>query len=190
MGGYSDSLGQYRSDVTRITTANDTATNATSITAARHVSVGMYQSDNSYIIGGYNTSGATTNTIYKYAMNTDTASNTSVTDSVNNAQGYAISNSVWAYRVNGVSVTSANNIKLTYSTETTSTGSNSPESSLQLFQGVASATATVGYVWTGYRNFTLNRAYHKLTFSTETWTNNSYTTGDTNSGWITSGSGA
>ena len=190
MGGYSDSLGQYRSDVTRIITANDTAVNTTAIPAARHVSVGMYQSDNSYIIGGYNTSGATTNTIYKYAMNTDTASNTSVTDSVNNAQGYAISNSVWGYRVNGVSVTSANNIKLTYSTETTSTGSNSPESSLQLFQGVASVTATVGYNWTGYRNYTLNRAYHKLTFSTETWTNNSYTTGDTNSGWITSGSGA
>jgi hypothetical protein len=190
MGGYTDALGQYRADTTYITTSTDTATNATSITAARHVSVGMYQSNNSYIIGGYNTSGATTNTIYKYAMNTDTASNTSVTDSVNNAQGYAISNSVWGYRVNGVSVTSANNIKLTYSTETTSTGSNSPESSLQLFQGVASATATVGYIWTGYRNFTLNRAYHKLTFSTETWTNNSYTTGDTNSGWITSGSGA
>jgi hypothetical protein len=61
---------------------------------------------------------------------------------------------------------------------------------VQLFQGVATVTSTVGYVWTGYRNFTLNRAYHKLTFSTETWTNNSYTTGDTNSGWITSGSGA
>jgi len=61
---------------------------------------------------------------------------------------------------------------------------------LQLFQGVCSATATIGYVWTGYRASTLNRAYHKLTFSTETWSNNSYTTADTNSGWINGNSGA
>jgi hypothetical protein len=190
MGGYSDSLGQYRSDTTYITTASDTATNATAITAARHVSVGMYESNNAYILGGYTTGGGSTSTIYKYAMNTDTASNTSISESSNMAQGYSFSNASWAYRANGATVTNASNIKLTYSTETKSTGSNSPESSLQLFQGVASATATVGYVWTGYRNFTLNRVYHKLTFSTETWSNNSYTTGDVNSGWITSNSGA
>ena len=190
MGGYSDSLGQYRSDTTYITTASDTATNTTSISAALHVSVGMYENNNAYILGGYTTGNGTTNAIYKYAMNTDTASNTSITESSNMAQGYAFSNASWGYRATGATVTNASNIKLTFSTETKSTGSNSPEGSLQLFQGVATATSTVGYVWTGYRNFTLNRAYHKLTFSTETWTNNSYTTGDTNSGWITSGSGA
>jgi len=190
MGGYSDSLGQYRSDTTYITTASDTATNTTSISAALHVSVGMYENNNAYILGGYTTGNGSTNAIYKYAMNTDTASNTSITESSNMAQGYAFSNASWGYRANGATVTNASNIKLTFSTETKSTASNSPEGSLQLFQGVATATSTVGYVWTGYRNFTLNRAYHKLTFSTETWTNNSYTTGDTNSGWITSGSGA
>ncbi len=190
MGGYSDTLGQYRSDTTYITTASDTATNTTAITDARHVSVAMYENNNAYILGGYNSSGASTSTIYKYAMNTDTASNTSITESSGMAQGYAFSNASWGYRANGATVTNASNIKLTFSTETKSTGSNSPEGSLQLFQGIATATSTVGYVWTGYRNFTLNRAYHKLTFSTETWTNNSYTTGDTNSGWITSGSGA
>jgi len=190
MGGYSDSLAQYRADNTYITTSTDTATNATSITAARHVSVGMYESYNVYILGGYTTGGGSTNTIYKYVMNTDTPSNTSITESTNMAQGYSFSNASWAYRANGATVTNTSNIKLTYSTETKSAGSNSPETSLQLFQGVASATATIGYVWTGYRNTTLNRAYHKLTFSTETWTNNSYTTGDTNSGWINGSSGA
>ena len=69
-------------------------------------------------------------------------------------------------------------------------GTAGPESSIYFYQGVASATSTVGYVWTGYRSSTLNRLYHKLTFSTETWSNNSYTTADTNSGWITSNSGA
>jgi hypothetical protein len=190
MGGYSDSLAQYRADTTYITTSNDTATNTTAISAAGHLGAAMYQSNNTYILGGYNSSGATTSTIYKYAMNTDTPSNTSISETASNAQSYAFSNSSWGYRANGLSVGSTNNTKLTFATETRSAGTNSPESSLQLFQGVASATATVGYIWTGYRNFTLNRAYHKLTFSTETWTNNSYTTGDTNSGWITSGSGA
>ena len=190
MGGYSDSLGQYRSDTTYITTASDTATNTTAISAALHVGVAMYENNNAYILGGYTTGNGSTNAIYKYAMNTDTASNTSITESSNMAQGYAFSNASWGYRANGATVTNASNIKLTFSTETKSTGTNSPEGSLQLFQGVSTVTSTVGYVWTGYRNFTLNRAYHKLTFSTETWTNNSYTTGDTNSGWITSGSGA
>jgi len=190
MGGYSDSLGQYRSDTTYITTSSDTATNTTAISAALHVSVGMYENNNAYILGGYTTGNGSTNAIYKYVMTTDTASNTSITESSNMAQGYAFSNASWGYRANGATVTNASNIKLTFSTETKSTGTNSPEGSLQLFQGVSTVTSTVGYVWTGYRGFTLNRAYHKLTFSTETWTNNSYTTGDTNSGWITSGSGA
>ena len=190
MGGYSDTLGQYRTDTTYITTSTDTATNTTAISAALHVSVGMYENTTAYILGGYTTGNGTTTGIYKYVMTTDTASNTSITESSNMAQGYSFSNSSWGYRANGATVTNASNIKLTFSTETKSTGTNSPEGSLQLFQGVSSATSTVGYVWTGYRNFTLNRVYHKLTFSTETWTNNSYTTADTNSGWITSGSGA
>lgn len=190
MGGYSDSLAAYRSDTTYISTSTDTATNTTAISAALHVSVGMYENNNAYILGGYTTGNGSTNAIYKYVMTTDTASNTSITESSNMAQGYSFSNSSWGYRANGATVTNASNIKFTFATETKTTGTNSPETSLQLFQGVSSATSTVGYVWTGYRNFTLNRAYHKLTFSTETWSNNSYTTADTNSGWITSGSGA
>ena len=190
LGGYSDSLGQYRADGTYISTASDTATNTTAIPAARHVSVGLYESNNAYVIGGYNSSGANTDTIYKYIMTTDTTSTLSATDVVINSQGYAFSNSAWGYRANGGAVTSASNIKFTFSTETRSTGSNSPEGSLNLFQGVCSATSTAGYVWTGYRSATLNRALHILTFSTEVWTNNSYTTADTNSGWINGNSGA
>ena len=190
LGGYSDSLGQYRADGTYISTASDTATNTTAIPAARHVSVGLYESNNAYVIGGYNSSGANTSTIYKYIMTTDTASTLSATDVVINSQGYAFSNSAWGYRANGGAVTSSSNIKFTFSTETRSIGSNSPEGSLNLFQGVCSATSTAGYVWTGYRSATLNRALHILTFSTEVWTNNSYTTADTNSGWINGNSGA
>ena len=190
MGGYSDSLGAYRTDTTYISTSTDTATNTTAISAALHVSVGMYENTTAYILGGYTTGNGFTTGIYKYVMTTDTASNTSLSESTANGQGYSFSNSAWGYRANGANGTSTGNIKITFATETKTTGTNSPETSLQLFQGVSSATSTVGYVWTGYRNFTLNRAYHKLTFSTETWSNNSYTTADTNSGWITANSGA
>jgi len=190
MSGYSDTLGQYRTDVTYITTSTDTATNTNALTAARHVAPAMYENTTAYVLGGYTTGNGLTNTIYKYVMTTDTSSNTSLTESQNMGQGYAFSNTSWGYRANGTPVSNAGNIKITFSTETKTTGTNSPESGLQLFQGVSTVTSTVGYVWTGYRTFTLNRAYHKLTFSTETWTNNSYTTADTNSGWITSGSGA
>ena len=189
LGGYSDSLAQYRSDTTYITTSNDTATNGTSITGGRHVSVGLYENTTAYIMGGYTTGGSLTNTIYKYVMTTDTPSNTSLTESQNMGQGYGISNSAWGYRCYGYPEYNAT-VKITYSTETKSTGTAGPESGIFFYQGVTSATSTVGYIWTGYRSSTLNRLYHKLTFSTETWSNNSYTTGDTNSGWITSSSGA
>lgn len=189
LGGYSDSLAQYRSDTTYITTSNDTATNGTSITGGRHVSVGLYENTTAYIMGGYTTGGGLTNTIYKYVMTTDTPSNTSLTESQNMGQGYGFSNSAWGYRAYGYPNYNAT-VKITYSTETKSTGTAGPESNIYFYQGVASATSTVGYVWTGYRSSTLNRLYHKLTFSTETWSNNSYTTADTNSGWITSSSGA
>lgn len=189
MGGYIDSPAEYRSDVTYISLSTDTATNTNSITAVRHVMAGMYENQNVYMLGGYTTGNVVTNTIYKYVMTTDTASNTSLTESTIMAQGYSFSNTSWGYRANGQPITSTNNIKITFSTETKTTGTNSPETGLQLYQGVSSVTSTTGYVWTGYRQSTLNRAYHKLTFSTETWSNNSYTTGDTSNGWIQAGSG-
>lgn len=189
LGGYSDSLASYLSNGTYITTASDTATNTTALPDGRHVSVGMYEGANIYILGGYAPSGANTTTIYKYVMTSDTVSTLSIAESVANSQGYAFSNSSWGYRANGAVGTSTGNIKITFSTETKTTGTNSPEAGLQLFQGVSSATSTVGYVWTGYRASTLNRVYHKLTFSTETWSNNSYTTADTNSGWLNAASG-
>lgn len=189
LGGYSDTLAQYRADGTYITTATDTATNTTAIPAGKHVSVGMYENNNAYVVGGLDSGGATTSTIYKYIMTTDTASTLTATDSVANAQGYSFSTTVVGYRINGTATGSTGNVKLNFSTETRSATTNSPEAGLQLYQGVSTVTSTVGYVWTGYRAVTLNRAYHKLTFSTETWANNSYTTADTNSGWITSDSG-
>lgn len=190
IGGYSDTLAQFRSDTTYISTATNTSTNTTNLTAARHVAAVVYNNFTCYICQGYTTGGALTNTIYKYTMSTDTTSTTSISETINGAQGYGFSNTIFGVRANGTTGTSIRNIKITYATETKASIANSPQSNLQLFQGVASTTSSTGYVWTGYRSYTLNRALHKYTYSSDTWTNNSYTTADTNNGWIYSTSGA
>lgn len=190
ISGYSDTLGQYRADTTYIATATDTATNTTALTAARHVAASLYNDFTCYICQGYTTGNVLTNTVYKYTFPTDTSATTSITETNSSAQGYGFSNTIFGVRANGAVGGSTGNIKITYATETKASIANSPEASLQLFQGVTTTTPLVGYVWTGYRNTTLNRALHKYTYASDSWTNNSYTTADTNNGWILSTSGA
>lgn len=188
ISGYSDPLGQYRDDVTYISTSTDTATNTNSLISARHVAPAMYENNTVYILGGYATGNVYTNTIFKYVMTTDTCSDTGLTD-YTIVQGYSFSNTITGYRFNGFYGTGYTNIKIAFSTETVSAAPYSAETGMFLFQGVSTVSATTGYIWTGYRSDTLNRIYHKLNFATETWTNNSYTTSDLNAGWITSNSG-
>jgi hypothetical protein len=182
-GGYSDSLGQYLTNTSYITQNTETPADATSIAAARHVGAALYTRDNSYLLGGYTTGALTTTTIYKYIMNTDSVSTLAATD-FSSTQGYGLSYNSFGYRANGEPTSYNNNIKFTFSTETAAVGASGPEA-VKVYQGVSTVSLSVGYCWTGYRSTTLNRFYHKLTFATETWTNSSYTTVDTNSGWIT-----
>ena len=181
-GGYSDTLAQYRADTTYITQNTETSATGTSIPAARHAGVNLYTRDNSYLLGGFNSAGATTTTIYKYIMNTDTTSTLAATDT-SNAQGYGLNYNSFGYRANGDPASYNNNKKFTFSTETVAAGVSGPEAFLFL-QGISTVSLSIGYCWAGYRTTTLNRLYHKLTFATETWSNNSYTTGDTNTGWL------
>ena len=182
-GGYSDTLAQYLADTTYITQNTETSATGTSIPAARHLGVNLYTRDNSYLLGGIDSTGATTTTIYKYIMNTDTAltPSTAPTDT-SNGQGYGLSYNSFGYRANGTPANYNNNKKFTFSTETVAAGVSGPAAFL-IFQGISTVSLSVGYCWAGYQG-TLNRLYHKLTFATETWSNNSYNTGDTNSGWL------
>jgi len=188
ISGYSDSLG-YRTDTTYITTATDTATNTTALTSARHVAALMYNNFTCYISGGYTTGDTTTNTIFKYVLTTDTSSTPSITETFNSFQGYGLSNTIFAIRAGGFAGTNTNNIKITYATETKAGIANGPEAFLQTLQGVSSTTSLIGYLWTGYRSFTLNRLLHKYTHTADSWSNSSYTTSDTNTGWIQSTGG-
>lgn len=187
IGGYNDTSGLYRADTKYITQNTETAANGTSITAARHVGVSLYTRDNVYCLGGIDSTGATTTTIYKYIMNTDTASTLAATDA-QQAQGYGLNYNSFGYRANGNPTSYNNNKKFTYSTETVAAGTSGPEA-IMFYQGTSTVSLSVGYCWTGNRVTTLNRLYHKLTFSTETWANNSYTTADTSTGWVTASGG-
>lgn len=181
-GGYSDTLGTYQTGTTYITQNTETAADATAIPAARHLGVTLYTRDNSYLLGGYTTGGGTTTTIYKYIMNTDSVSTLAATE-VSSAQGHGLNYNSFGYRANGNPTSWNNNRKFTYSTETMAAGVSGPET-VMFYNGIATVSLSIGYCWTAYRVSTLNRLYHKLTFATETWANNSYTTGDANSGWI------
>jgi|GEM_PF-5360216 len=188
ISGYSDSLG-YRTDTTYISTATDTATNTTALTAARHVAALMYNNFTCYISGGYTTGDNYTNTIFKYVLTTDTSSTPSITETNASFQGFGLSNTIFGIRAGGFAGSSFNNIKITYATEAYASIANGPEAFLQVLQGVSSTTSSIGYLWTGYRNFTLNRLLHKYTHAADSWSNSSYTTADTSNGWITSTGG-
>jgi len=190
IGGYSDALAQYRTDTTYITTATDTATNTTALTAAKHVAALLYHNFTCYTCQGYTTGDALTNTIHKYILTTDTSSTPSITETNSSAQGFGFSNTIFGARVGGVIGSNSSNIKITYATETKASIANGPEAFLQTLQGVTSTTSLIGYIWTGYRASTLNRLLHRYTYASDSWSNNSYTTSDTNNGWIQSSSGA
>lgn len=182
-GGYSETLAQYRADTTYITQNTETAANGTSIPAARHLGVNLYTRDNSYLLGGFDSTGATTTTIYKYIMNTDTTSTISTATDTSNAQGYGLSYNSFGYRANGTPASYNNNKKFTFSTETVAAGTSGPTAEV-LFQGISTVSLSIGYCWTGYRGVTTNRLYQKLTFATETWSGDGYDSGDTNHGWL------
>jgi len=181
-GGYSDSLGQYRADTTYVTQNTDTATNATSLPAGRHMAGTIWTSTNAYIMDGYTTGGGYSNTTYKYVFSSDTASTSTASVTVNQ-NPYGMSSNVYGYRCFGTNIGYTGNNKLSWSTETWATAPNGPESQSSMLGGCGMATQTDGFLWTGYQSY-LKRILYRLTWSTETWTNNSYTTADANSGFI------
>jgi hypothetical protein len=187
-GGYSDTLASYRQETTYITTSTDTPTDDTSLTAARHVGSALFNTSSSWLIGGYTSGGATTTLIYKWIFSSSSISTLAATD-VTNAQGYGLNYLTFGYRANGRSVTNTSNRKLTFATDTISTGSDSPEAGLTVFQGTSFVTSSSGYAWTGNKSVGGNRLLHQLVFATETWSNLSYNTLDSGSGYIQGTSG-
>lgn len=181
-GGYRDTDTSYRAETTYINSSTDTATNSTNIPVATHVGTSLFNNSYAWLMGGYIVGSINVGTIFKFTFATSSVSTLAATD-VANMQGYGLNNRSFGYRAMGSAASYNNNKKLTYATDTLSAGTNSPEA-VQMYQGTQYVTSSTGYCWTGYRASTLNRILHKLTFATETWANASYTTGDTNTGWV------
>lgn len=190
-GGYQDTTSPsptYRQETTYITTSTDTATNTTNIPAARHVGVSLFTSSNAWIIGGLTTGGGGTTSIYKWTFGTDSVSTLAAVDSIADGQGYGLNYSVFGYKVMG-QLSGKNCKKFTYSTDTISTGSNGIGSDTAMFGGTQFVTTSIGWIWTGFRTTTFLRTFHRLTFSTETWVDESYVTTDASTGWVQGTSG-
>lgn len=180
-GGYRDTDATYRQDTTYITSSTDTTTNDANVTAARHVGSSLFNNSTAWLMGGYDSAGATTTTIYKWIFSTSSISTLAAIDATQ-AQAYGLNSLSFGYRAMGTPSSYNNNKKLTYATDTVAAGANSPEA-IRIYQGTQYVTSLIGYCWTGLRTVNNNRVLHKLTFATETWANANYTTGDVNSGY-------
>lgn len=185
IGGYNDPSTSYRKETTFIIQNTDTAVNETDIATAKYLGATLTFKESAYLFSGFTTGGVYTNSIDKYVMNTGTPSVLAATDETSRAHAFGLGYNSFGYVAYGHLYSYFK--KFTYATETMSNGAASGFGDLH--QGVAITTESAGYCWTGYYAF-LIRALHKLTFATETWTDNSYSTGDTNNGWVNASSGS
>lgn len=186
-GGFDNT--NYTSISTYITTSTDTATNTTSIPAGRHLGVSLFTSSHAWLIGGLTTGGGGTTTIYKWNFSASSVSTLAAVDTTADGQGYGLNYSVFGYKAMGQLSGKACK-KFIFSTDTISAGSTGIGSAdADMFAGTQFVTPSVGYLWTGFRTTTFLRTFHKLSFATETWADQSYDTLDANTGWVQGTSG-
>jgi hypothetical protein len=139
-------------------------------------------------VGGIN-NGTNISTISKRNWSTGTVSTNTATDNAVGYYAYGVSNWGYGYRFAGTgSYTYANTLRFNFYNETSQVGTALPSSQAQ-FGGVTSASDVFGYLWTGYRGSTLNRFLNRYSWSTSTFSDNSYTTADASNGWITNTAG-
>jgi len=185
-GGFDNT--NYTSISTYITTSTDTATDTTSIPAGRHLGVSLFTPSHAWLIGGLTTGGGGTTTIYKWNFSASSVSTLAAVDTTADGQGYGLNYSVFGYKAMGQLSGKACK-KFTFSTDTISAGSTGVGSDNDMFGGTQFVTPSVGYLWTGFRTSTFLRTFHRLSFATETWVDQSYTTTDLSDGWVQGTSG-
>lgn len=185
--GYGPAQGSsptYRNLVTYINTSTDTATETTSMLDVIHVGAAFYTKSFAYLFGGYRTNTILASEYYRMNFSTDTFSlsgNMSVAQVGNNCMSY----DTYGFLVGaaGLGTEATQILKFRYSTETLSTQSGAINEGLSY--SVPYSTKTKGYLWTGYRNSTKNRALYIFDWATGTWSGDHKTvSGETNSGWV------
>jgi len=187
-GGYSDTTGLYYSRLDALLTVTETGSAIGNNGYVSHVGCGFSSFIDTYFVGGLS-NGAQISTISKRNWSTGTVSTLSATDNATGYYTYGVSNWGYGYRFGGIGNTNyANTLRFNFYNETRQTGTSLPSTQIQ-YAGVTSASNVFGYLWTGYRQFTLNRFLNLYSWSTSTISDNSYTTADTSSGWIHAGAG-
>jgi hypothetical protein len=184
-GGYSDSLAQYRTDITYVIQNTDTGVTVGAVlNTAKHMGGAFFNRTDAFFLDGYTTGGGGTSAMDKYTFSNDTIA-TSTADPSGAVQApNTFSNDIVGYRIQGVGIGYTNNRKWTFSSSTWSTTVNTGVNSGQIFGSGQYVTPTEGAIWGGYNDFFAKRLVYRLAWATETWTDSSYTTGDANAGFI------
>ncbi len=182
-GGYSDNTGLYYNRLDALVTSTETGVSGGTNSYTCHVGAGFANYQKAYFVGGIN-NGTTVSTISYRDWSSGTIATVAATDVATSYYSYGVCNWGYGYRFGGQGGGAYNNtLRFNFYNETSQTGTSLPSSQAQ-FSGVTSASNTHGYLWTGYRSSTLNRFLNLYSWSTDTISDNSYSTADPNNGWI------
>lgn len=188
-GGYSDTTSLIYANGNYLTTSTETGGALTSVSTAFAYAAGFSSYQKAYFAGGYDSVFNLATLIQSRDWSTGTVA-TNGNDIAAGYLGYGICNWGYAYRFGGGGGVQAynNTMRMNFYNETKQTGTSLPSTQVQ-YAGVTSASDKFGYLWTGYRGTTLNRFLNLYSWSTSTFSDNSYTTADPNSGWIQASAG-
>jgi hypothetical protein len=183
VAGYSDSTGIYTATTSYVTQNTETETAASNaVSTGRHMGGTMMTNVVAQLVGGYTAGGGTTNANDQYTFATDTRA-TSTGDTYNTQNPTCFSSNVSGYRFSGVGMGATTNTKYSFAGNTWSATTNTPDANGQIFGSGPVVNQSEGIIFGGYQNYAKRNVY-RLTWSTEVFTNSSYTTGDANAGFI------
>lgn len=182
VAGYSDSTGVYTANTSYVTQNTETETAASNaVSTGRHMGGTMMTNVVAQLVGGYTAGGGTTNANDQYTFATDTRA-TSTGDTYNTQNPTCFSSNVSGYRFSGVGMGATTNTKYSFAGNTWSATTNTPDSNGQIFGAGPVVNEYEGIIFAGYQSYA-KRIVYRLTWSTEVFTNSSYTTGDPNAGF-------
>ncbi len=183
VAGYSDSTGIYTATTSYVTQNTETETAASNaVSTGRHMGGTMMTNVYAFFVGGYTAGGGTTNVADRFEFATNTRVSTTG-DTYSTQNPTCFSSNVSGYRFSGVGMGATTNTKYNFATAAWSATTNTPDANGQIFGSGPVVNQSEGIIFGGYQNYAKRNVY-RLTWSTEVFTNSSYTTGDANAGFI------
>lgn len=182
VAGYSDSTAVYTSVTSYVTQNTETETGTSDgVVSGRHMGGTMMTNVYAFFVGGYTAGGGTTNVADRFEFATNTRVSTTG-DTYSTQNPTCFSSNVSGYRFSGVGMGATTNTKYNFATAAWSATTNTPDGNGQVFGAGPVVNEYEGIIFCGYQ-FYAKRIVYRLTWSTEVFTNSSYTTGDPNAGF-------